>query len=562
MTTPPDLADASIAATWPLMQLVPYVDAHGAALGAEAVASLYAEWLRHHQGREALLGRFNLASHLHRMGRLDEAEVHYRQVLGGMDLPQARQNLAQILELTGRAARTASQVGAVVDPATAHEAGAAALARAPERDPVVYVFAVCFNEAAILPFFLDHYAHHVGARKIVLHDGGSTDGSDSIAARYPQVEFIVAPSEKLDDSALMRLRNEAWKPYRNECDWVVVCDVDEFLFHPDVRGTLRALRQQGVTLPLVEGFNIVSKAAPVYRPGRYLWQDRQAGIPDPRYLNKNLVFDPAIDINYTLGCHHCQPTGPVQRSDGFVFKSLHMCQLSYEHLTAKARLSLARLSDWNLQTQAGFHYHINAALTRAQYNAKHLQATNVVNPRPKPTLRRQAYDELLRHLLGLNTDPVVVELGAATGFGRSTDSGSTELLAWAVYNWGGRLHCLDTDPTRVRHARHELALRQLLGESTVVDVLAPVTLAALPAAGVDLVFLNDGDWLGDACDRVALQRRALDDFRLLEPALSPQALLAMDKPVGAKFDLLLGALLAQGWQGREAADLHVLSRNA
>lgn len=283
MTTPPDLADASIAATWPLMQLVPYVDAHGAALGAEAVASLYAEWLRHHQGREALLGRFNLASHLHRMGRLDEAEVHYRQVLGGMDLPQARQNLAQILELTGRAARTASQVGAVVDPATAHEAGAAALARAPERDPVVYVFAVCFNEAAILPFFLDHYAHHVGARKIVLHDGGSTDGSDSIAARYPQVEFIVAPSEKLDDSELMRLRNEAWKPYRNECDWVVVCDVDEFLFHPDVRGTLRALRQQGVTLPLVEGFNIVSKAAPVYRPGRYLWQDRQAGIPDPRY---------------------------------------------------------------------------------------------------------------------------------------------------------------------------------------------------------------------------------------------------------------------------------------
>ncbi len=614
-------------ATWPLTRFLNHVEGQKGLLDAPALVALYGQWLAQHPGAESSAARFNLGALLQSTGNLTGAEQQYREVIEHNNLPEARYNLALLLERTGRVheaivqwqaaagaaarmplrlqslasvVRVARQFGMV---GVQHDALVASLALAPNQpdllaalaalerlaaerpsagaaqparpaaaagaapagrcNPVIVVVAVCFNEAPILPFFLDHYIHHVGAHKVVLHDGGSTDGSAEIAARYPEVDFIVSRSEKLDDRDLMRIRNEAWKPYRHDCDWIVVCDVDEFLHHPDFRSALVELKRQGITLPMVEGFNIVSKSLPAFAPGRYLWQDRQTGYPDARYINKNLIFDPAIDINYLLGCHQCQPCGPVRRSEGFVFKNLHMSMLSYPHMIEKSMRSAARLSDWNKQTRAGFHYAIVAQMPRADYNAKFLGSHNVVAPRPQPAWRREGFAELAPLMLALDLDANILELGAAVGLDACTDSGSTEFFAWHVHDSGGRLVSVDPDERRLRHARLELDRWQLLTER--VSLASAV--ADLSQGAFDLLYFNAADHFGDAVDRVLSQRQVLMQFLDVEPRLAPQAVVVVDDgaPLAradGKFCLLAQLLVGRGYTMRQLTDTTLFCREA
>ena len=614
---PTPAADCEDTADWLLADLVTHVAARRDALSADGVLALYSAWIARHDGVEALLGRFNMAVVLQQLGRAEAAEAEYRQVLRGVDLPPARHNLGLLLEASGRTLEARAQ-WELVAASGAEPASRLAALQALERlarsegqtgavsanhannannannaEPVIYVFAVCFNEAAILPFFLDHYINHVGAAKVVLRDGGSTDGSAAIAARWPQVEFIVAPSEKLDDRALMEMRNEGWKPWRHECDWVVVCDVDEFLWAPDVRGLLKTLKRQGVTLPMVEGFNISSKSHPPFRPGRFLWQDRQSGRGDARYLDKNLIFDPAIDINYTLGCHHCQPSGPVRRSEGIVFKSLHMCMLSYEHFVSKSLRSAARLSDWNRQTNAGFHYRLNAGMGRAEFNAMFLAADNVLAPRPCPAPPRAWFDVLRSRLLDTAADARVLSLGVDRGRGSDFDLGLTAWLAWFVHCYGGACLALDADARARRHAGRELARLGLAGERVrMVDpddpaertaATGPAASATSPAspatpattdpdpaggedaaAAFDLLHMTAADDWGDEADRVAARRRALDAFLDAESRLAPRAWLVLEGECRTDgpphlFSLVLQLLTGRGWQARCLDGLTLLS---
>jgi len=608
--------DAETLGEGPVLTLMQHIEARKSALGLAGSAALYETWLRRSGTKaEAYIAHYNLAVLRQEAGQAAAAEQHYLQALQGRELPEARYNLGLLLEQGGREQQALAQwrrllaqqpaassalrllalnglirvcrrlgltaalrrhlsqaleiqpgqpalaeelagLNALAEPAASQVAGEAAqpLLQPPAAatDQVIYVVAVCFNEAAILPFFLDHYINFVGATKIVLHDGGSTDGTAEIAARYPQVELVVTRSEKLDDRALMHTRNEEWKKYRELCDWMIVCDVDEFLYHPQIRSKLVEFKQQGITLPMVEGFEMLSKTQPQFEPGHFLWQDIQAGDPNPRYYNKNLIFDPAIEINYTLGCHGCQPSGPVRRSEGFVFKNLHYRNLSHAHVVEKSRRSAARLSDWNKQTNAGSHYRINAEMSRADYNRMFLKAFNVLNPRQRPPLRREAFEHLQEALLMRDREPLIVELGVATGFAQGGDSGSTEFFAWFVHSFCGRLLSVETQERRVRHARRELATRGLLGPRVAFA-------AELERGGpaIDLLFIGSADYLGDENDLLDCARADLHRFTAIEPRLAADALIVLDgvldeEDFEGQHGLLAAYLRGRGYAVRQA----------
>jgi hypothetical protein len=373
---------------------------------------------------------------------------------------------------------------------------------------------------------------------------------------------VVRVSEKLDDRELMAIRNEEWKAYRNDCDWMVVCDVDEFVYHPNLRAKLAEFKRDGVTLPMIEGFEMLSKHHPHQQPGHYIWETIQTGVPNPGYYNKNLIFDPVIDINYTLGCHHCLPTGPVKRSEGFVFKNLHYRMLSYQHIVEKSRRSAARLSDWNKQTNAGFHYRKNAEMPRTEYNAMFKNGFNVVRVRPRPVLQRAVLEDIVQHMMALDEDASIVELGAARNFGRGGDSGSTEQLAWYVHNFGGRLQVHESDAQVRRHVAFCLAQRALLGANVAVVEGGPG--ASLPDR-IDVLMCNDADYLGDASDRAIVQRRALESFLGIESALSADAVVVLDgcegSEFGGKHQLLARHLLAHGFTVQRSGYTAVLSKS-
>ena len=569
--------------TLSVVQLMQHIEANKAALRSSDMVGLYERWLGLTQGgSHGYIAHYNLGTLHHQARDLPRAEQAYRAALKSIDLPEARYNLGLLMEQGGRLHEAIEQWRRILDlssPNALHMIALHGLIRvsrqlgwtdmlrrylsqsltlnadqpdlsmelqgmidspaANDQSPVsagsvataadqavIFVVGVCFNEAAILPFFLDHYIHFVGASKVVLYDGGSTDGTAEIAARYPQVELIVDPKDKLDDRELMRIRNEEWKKHRDQCDWMVVCDVDELVYHPQLRQKLAEFKAQGVTLPMIEGFEMLSKTHPQHEPGHYIWERIQTGTANPLYYNKNLIFDPVIDINYTLGCHGCRPTGRVKPSVGFAFKNLHYRMLSHEHIVAKSRRAAARLSDWNKQTNAGFHYRHNAEMTRAKYNQMFVGASNVVNPRPRPAVQREVFETVLDHLLALDHEARLLELGSCTAFGRGGDSGSTELLAWFRHGFGGRFASLSLDARAARHVHRELSQRGLQSPLLCISDQIANLLEGLDR--IDLVLCNAANYQGDEADLAAARKQALNEFLDVESRLSDEAVVVLD----------------------------------
>jgi glycosyltransferase involved in cell wall biosynthesis len=125
-------------------------------------------------------------------------------------------------------------------------------------DVILDLYAVHWNEARLLPYFLAHYGPH--CRRIVIMDDGSTDGSLEILATHPKVE-IRRMGREADSWVLAnaRWRNEVWKESR-DADWVMNVTIDEIV-GPDLAAALERHKAAGVTVLRPRGFDMVSECA-------------------------------------------------------------------------------------------------------------------------------------------------------------------------------------------------------------------------------------------------------------------------------------------------------------
>jgi len=247
-----------------------------------------------------------------------------------------------------------------------------------KTDIKILVFSLCYNEAPILPFYLDHYTNFIKVDKILIYDGGSTDGSIDIIKKYSNVELVIEPNDKLDDRHLSYLRNNAWKPYRDKYDWIIVCDIDEFIYHPDLKNKLKDYDLNGVTIPFTSGFDMMSKKFPKFEKGIYIHDKIKRGISDNVFLAKKSIFKSNIDINYHIGSHDCEPTGPVKYSDKVEIKNLHYKWLSHNYLTFRSANVANRLSEWNLSGGCGSHNKPFSLTTLNEYNERYLNCIEVL----------------------------------------------------------------------------------------------------------------------------------------------------------------------------------------
>jgi len=174
----------------------------------------------------------------------------------------------------------------------------------------IHLYALCWNEADILPFFFRHYDPFVS--RYFIFDDGSTDGSlDWLHAR-PNVE--VYPFIRSDPDCFtlseMSLSNEVWKSSRGRADWVIVTDVDEHLFHPDLTVLVSQYKALGITIVPALGYQMISEEFP--HQGELLCETRRQGAVWEIYC-KLSVFDPnaITEINYGAGRHGANPSGRV-----------------------------------------------------------------------------------------------------------------------------------------------------------------------------------------------------------------------------------------------------------
>ncbi len=99
---------------------------------------------------------------------------------------------------------------------------------------IVHVHVLCWNEEVLIPYFLDHYSF---ADKIILYDHESDDNSLDLLSDNVEVKTYSTGGEIRDD-IWIDIKNNCWKTSRGEADFVIVCDMDEFLYHPNMRDFL------------------------------------------------------------------------------------------------------------------------------------------------------------------------------------------------------------------------------------------------------------------------------------------------------------------------------------
>jgi hypothetical protein len=250
----------------------------------------------------------------------------------------------------------------------------------------ITVYTVCFNEQLMLPHFLNHYSRI--ANRIVLYDNQSTDNSMSLARTYPNTEIHTFDTNgRFSELTLMSIREKCWK--NDNADYVIVCDVDEFLFcdNTDFRDFLSSRSEYSVFQPL--GFEMVADQFP--KDYTHSIHDQvQVGVYSRGY-SKMVLFDPKriAAMNFSPGSHYARPIGRhvnIYRADrrlgktaGYDLKLLHYKNLGFEYRESRHRCLAKRLPVDALRTRGyGFHYALEKDEQLAQFRKLRRRAYNCV----------------------------------------------------------------------------------------------------------------------------------------------------------------------------------------
>lgn len=201
-------------------------------------------------------------------------------------------------------------------------------------DYTVDVFAICYNEEFMLPHFIKHYKEHFNAN-ITVYDNYSTDRSKEIILEAGCNYVPYDSQSQIRDDIYLQIKNECWK--KSKADWVIVCDVDEFLYVDfDIKD---------YTIINTKGYDM------------YGGPDSNVGVYNPM-SSKHIMFRPDCfeQIGYTAGCHRCNPKARrlMGSREHAILK--HRKFISEEYVYGRHKMYAERLSAVNKKYGWGVHY--------------------------------------------------------------------------------------------------------------------------------------------------------------------------------------------------------------
>ncbi len=242
----------------------------------------------------------------------------------------------------------------------------------------IRVYTTAWNEEQILPHFLRFYARF--AERIVVYDNGSDDATPAIVRAHPQAELrSYDTGGTLHDGVKADLLSHCYREVRGQADWVVAVDCDEFLYHPELVERLARYAAEGVTLPRVRGYSMVTDdPVPAIDGFEGVLSDRYTlGAPNANF-DKRCVFDPDVDIHFAVGQHHCRPAGRVVESADAELKLLHYKHFCVDSLWRRYQQLRPRLSRFNRWRRLGFHYKESRRQIQASHDRYKAHAVNAL----------------------------------------------------------------------------------------------------------------------------------------------------------------------------------------
>jgi hypothetical protein len=107
------------------------------------------------------------------------------------------------------------------------------------KTPIIHLYSICYNEKVLMPHFLEYYSRF--CEKIHIYDNQSDDETLKICENYSNVSvYTFDTSGKIRDDIYLNIKNNIWKKSRGIADYVIICDIDEFLYHPDLMNFLKS----------------------------------------------------------------------------------------------------------------------------------------------------------------------------------------------------------------------------------------------------------------------------------------------------------------------------------
>ena len=204
-------------------------------------------------------------------------------------------------------------------------------------------YIVAWNEAETIDLTIAHYQQY--CEQITILDNYSDDGTRGIAEEMGCIVKSFGVKGVLDDKEYLKVKNECYRLSRAK--YVIVCDSDEILWHPNLK---EILANDTATIFNTIGWDIFSNEMP-----QYDYLEIQTGIFSGNYCKK-IIFSPKISINYGYGCHTCSPAGRVRPSNKNLTLFHYRNIGGYERLSKRHEQYRKRLSEHNKAFGLGCHY--------------------------------------------------------------------------------------------------------------------------------------------------------------------------------------------------------------
>lgn len=211
----------------------------------------------------------------------------------------------------------------------------------------IIIFAISFNQADLMPFWLRHYSAF--ADEIAVFDDHSTDGTRELLAKCPKVVLRdwPHPESGIEEDLFLQHCYE-WYPLAHPAyDWAMWVDTDEFIYHPDWGGVLAEADRRKVDVIQPYGFNMMCDGLPK-DDGRQIWEIATKGVFAPLYA-KPVIFRPNVTIRWSRGKHHLEPscTNGLNIWYDSNVKLFHYRYLGYDYTKRRNAKNYARCGLFN-----------------------------------------------------------------------------------------------------------------------------------------------------------------------------------------------------------------------
>jgi glycosyltransferase involved in cell wall biosynthesis len=219
---------------------------------------------------------------------------------------------------------------------------------------------ITYNEEAILPYWLRHYATFCS--KMVVHDSGSTDRTVELAKSAGAEVRTWDSGDRVNDRLMAQQKNEGW--LGTDADWVTFSDADELVYFPmGVEPTLDAYDKRCFPMIKCHGWELVRPVFP--STIGQIYDEVKIGARDDRWYGKPCLFNPRLvkSIEYGMGAHDgffthvdgTRFTTPIQAAVPPTYL-LHFKHIdSVENIGRKYDAYRARFSDINIENGWGCH---------------------------------------------------------------------------------------------------------------------------------------------------------------------------------------------------------------